>query len=413
MNRDDESVGQADHHGRLVGELNEVRIKGLLRLRGLALPVLTGLAERRPGGRAVSAEDVEPTDIERVIHAVVTRLDGERLRAAALSTFGLAPDTRDLSAKQRRDLAAEVFGLTADHFRKNQEKHLLEEVAGALLAFDGSRSGASTGYQPDGDLRQGGGAALPDGGPDPGPPSVAPTLPDRSTASRLVHAGRHTATVPLGHRTVELTLHVGPIQFLCDIDVLVSPENIFFEMSKTFRPTVSGSLRWAGARKDAVGAILDDLIAGQLHAWLSRNGTPGLPVAPGTVAPTSAGELAGRGIRRIYHAAVATPLVGTDRYDTTPGAVSEAVRRVFQLARWERRSEKAALRSVALPLLGAGRGGLDPRISLEAILIALEHVLAADPDWAVHLVTHDAGTARLVLDALTDRRGHVCCHPAY
>ncbi|MGW0331106.1 hypothetical protein ACWD0J_04360 [Streptomyces sp. NPDC003011] len=109
-------------------------------------------------------------------------------------------------------------------------------------------------------------------------------------------------------------------------------------------------------------------------------------------------------MRRIYRAAVATPSAVGDGYGTAPEAVAEAVRRVFELADAERRSGRVRLCSIALPLLGAGRGGLDARTGVETILGAPEPALAAHPDWSVHLVTRNPLSARAVLDALAARR---------
>lgn len=126
------------------------------------------------------------------------------------------------------------------------------------------------------------------------------------------------------------------------VDVLVSSENIYFEMSKTFRRTVSGSLRRAAATKDTVGRITDDVIARQLADWVRRFGVPGLPVAAGTVAVTSPGALSAQGVRRILHAAVATPSATGDGRrvrDRARGRRGETVRRVFQLAAAPERGE--------------------------------------------------------------------------
>jgi O-acetyl-ADP-ribose deacetylase (regulator of RNase III) len=109
-------------------------------------------------------------------------------------------------------------------------------------------------------------------------------------------------------------------------------------------------------------------------------------------------------VRRIFHAAVTTPSATGNGYETAPEAVAEAVLRVFRLAGEERDSGGLPLRSVVLPLFGAGRGGLDARRSAEAVLGALEIALAADPDWSVHLVTRNPVSAAAVLEALAARR---------
>ncbi|MDX2528984.1 macro domain-containing protein [Streptomyces europaeiscabiei] len=363
---------------KLVDELGRVRALGLLRLHEAELETLHALAAGRspgaetaaPGGRG------EPEAVERLLHTVVLGLDGELVRDAALHSFGFAPGTRDLSGKERRERAAHVYRVGAERFRKHQEKLMLQQVARAVMNFEG--------HEP---------------GPVPGSRESS-----RGSAVAPVRAGRHVLRAAFAHGDVLLTLHVAPIELVTGVDVLVSSENIYFEMSKTFRRTVSGSLRRAGATKDTVGRITDDVIARQLADWVRRFGVPGLPVAAGTVAVTSPGALSAQGVRRILHAAVATPSATGDGYETAPAAVAAAVRRVFQLAAAERRTGRTPLRSIALPLLGAGRGGLDARTSAETVVGTLEQVLRADPDWSVHLVTRNPLSARAVIDVLSDRR---------
>ncbi|MFJ1668691.1 macro domain-containing protein [Streptomyces bottropensis] len=370
--------------GKLVDELGRVRALGLLRLHEAELETLSAcVAGRSPGADVAAApgDRAQPEAVERLLHAVLLGLDGELLRDAALHSFGFAPGTRDLSGKERRERAAHVYRVGAERFRKHQEKLMLQQVARAILNHGGRE-------------------------PAPVPPDSREGSGDgvRGSAVAPVRAGRHVLRTAFSHGDVLLTLHVAPIELVTGVDVLVSSENIYFEMSKTFRRTVSGSLRRAGATKDAVGRITDDVIARQLSDWVRNFGVPGLPVAAGTVAVTSPGALAAQGVRRILHAAVATPSATGDGYETAPAAVATAVRRVFQLAAAERRSGRVPLRSVALPLLGAGRGGLDARTSAETVVGTLEQVLRDDPDWSVHLVTRNPLSARAVLDVLSDRR---------
>ncbi|WP_217177542.1 macro domain-containing protein [Streptomyces sp. AC495_CC817] len=375
---------------RLVDELGRVRALGLLRLHEAELDTLHAcVAGRTPGAETAetaSAPDarVEPEAVERLLHTVVLGLDGALLRDAALHSFGFASGTRDLSGKERRERAAHVYRVGAERFRKHQEKLMLQQVARALLNGEGHDAPAVPAAREG--PREGVGAA---------PPTDA-VLP--------VRAGRHVVRTAFSHGDVLLTVHVAPIELVTGVDVLVSSENIYFEMSKTFRRTVSGSLRRAGATKDSVGRITDDVIARQLGAWVRKFGVPGLPVAAGTVAVTSPGALSAQGVRRILHAAVATPSATGDGYETAPDAVATAVRRVFQLAAAERRAGRVPLRSIALPLLGAGRGGLDARTSAETVVGTLEQVLGDDPDWSVHLVTRNPVSARAVFDVLSDRR---------
>jgi O-acetyl-ADP-ribose deacetylase (regulator of RNase III) len=188
---------------------------------------------------------------------------------------------------------------------------------------------------------------------------------------------------------------VSPIELLRDIDILVSPENVYLEPSKTFHPTVSGSLRGAAALRDpTTGEIQDDVLARELAAWLRKHGRPGLPVRAGTVVPTSPGRLAERGVRRVYHAAVAVPRDA--EYQVSPETVARAVAECFALARAERRSLAPELESICFPLLGAGRGGLPETLSASWLIWAIRDELAHDTSWQVHVVVRSRAVAEAI-----------------
>ncbi|MFC8307182.1 macro domain-containing protein [Streptomyces olivaceus] len=183
-----------------------------------------------------------------------------------------------------------------------------------------------------------------------------------------------------------VTVRVAPIERVWDTDILVSSENVYLEMSKTFRPTVSGVLRRAAAER-AAGEVVDDVLARELALWLHTHRSTGLAVPPGTVVPTSAGALSRQGVRRIYHAAVATPVDHGSRYHVAPGTVADAVRASFELGRAERRTLALPLTSICFPLLGAGHGGLPAADAAARLLAAIREELRRDPSWSVLLVT--------------------------
>lgn len=136
-----------------------------------------------------------------------------------------------------------------------------------------------------------------------------------------------------------------------------------------------------------------------------RHGREGLPVAPGTVVPVASGQMADQRIRRIYHAAIADPIPGTNHYDVEPTAIVSGVRNVFSLARAERDSFEPALSSLAFPLLGAGRGGLDPATSFAWLWIALEREVRGDRAWTIHFVTRRRASAELIVAKLREAGG--------
>ncbi|MBA6433283.1 Appr-1-p processing protein [Streptomyces sp. GMR22] len=376
-------------YDQLLEELKGIRRPGLPDLRNIDRPALRAAAVA--GGFCDGSDDA-PAGIEALLKEAVRRL-GERdlLGRAAAHTFGLLPDRRGAPAHDRRKTAAAVYGVTSERFRKHQEPQVVQQLAEAVLTILREPPVLSGGQGSMG-LGPGPGA----GAQRPGGPSAA----GQSTLARGVQSGGSGQEPPLRVDSVPVdaqstfTLHVSPIELLRDIEVLVSSENVYLEMSKTFRPTVSGALRLAAAVRDPAGEIVDDVLARELAAWLRAHGRPGLPIRPGTVVPTSPGTLAARGVRRIYHAAVATPL--DDTYEVRPETIARAVSACFALARAERDRYEPALSSICFPLLGAGRGGLAPAVSATWLRWAIRDELARDARWRVHLVVRSREIAEAV-----------------
>ncbi|WP_446045901.1 macro domain-containing protein, partial [Streptomyces olivaceus] len=222
--------------------------------------------------------------------------------------------------------------------------------------------------------------------PEPAPSESAP--PESASPESADTDSAHTAFAAAAFPGApgRVTVRVAPIERVWDTDILVSSENVFLEMSKTFRPTVSGVLRRAAAER-AAGEVVDDVLARELALWLHTHRRTGLAVPPGTVVPTSAGALSRQGVRRIYHAAVATPVDHGSRYHVAPGTVADAVRASFELGRAERRTLALPLTSICFPLLGAGHGGLPAADAATRLLAAIREELRRDPSWSVLLVT--------------------------
>ncbi|MFI8962612.1 macro domain-containing protein [Streptomyces sp. NPDC053493] len=344
-------------HASIVSELKAVRRTGLVRLRGVELAGLRRAAESgAPDG-----------SVEGLLRRAVSGLDAGTLRTAAAYTLGLAQGTRDWPAADRRRRAAEVYGVSVERFRKDHEVMVLEQIAEAVVRLAAVAEGAGA--------AGGAGQAGPGAG---GPPT-----------HRLVE-------VPVADRTVPLTVHVHPVDLLRDVDVVVSPANTHLALPEPYKSSVAASLRRAGSVRGVTGDLVEDPVMDGLRAWAARHGTAGRPVLPGTVAVTGSGALAAQGVRRIYHAVVAVPRAGTNDYDVLPADVTRATTRVFQLMAEERARAGEELRSVCFPLLGAGRGGLAPQVSVDAIWAAVEAEAARGADWRIHIVVHDAELAALL-----------------
>ncbi len=204
--------------------------------------------------------------------------------------------------------------------------------------------------------------------------------------------------IRIGPHTIPFSVHAGPIDQIAGIDVVVSSENIFFEMAKPFKASTSGRLRRASAKKNAAGEIVEDTVFDELNAWMKINGKHGLAVPIGTVAATSSGEMARKGIRRIYHAAVVIPRIGTNDYNVDPEGLAHAVHNTLALAREER--ARLGLMSICFPLFGAGRGKLSPDKSIAVMWPALKSELSMDPNWHIHFCTWRRDETEILLKHL-------------
>ncbi|MFG2873942.1 alpha/beta fold hydrolase [Streptomyces sp. NPDC048337] len=243
--------------------------------------------------------------------------------------------------------------------------------------------------------------------PFPAEPQSEADIPHRRRPARL--AGdvltERELTGPIdvptggpGGRAVPFYLHGGPMEQLRNVDIVVSSENTYLQMSQFFKPSTSGSLRRAAAEKSGGGQILEDVAGDHLATWLRSHGSYGLPVPGGTVAPTPAGALSRRNVQRIYHAAIAAPVSGTNDYAVDPQSIPRAVHNTFDLARQER-EEGLALSSICFPLFGAGRGGMSVSESFELIWEPLMSELAEDPSWSIHFSTR----RKTIFDLLHER----------
>ncbi|MET8824412.1 hypothetical protein ABZX40_07620 [Streptomyces sp. NPDC004610] len=349
-------------------DLKEVRRAGLVRLHGRALPALEAAARtvaKQTPGAASGAARPPGAAVEALLRRVVSGLDAGTLRTAAEYTLGLAQGTRDWPAASRRARAASVYGVSVERFRKDHEVMVLGQIAEhiALLMAEATEAG----------------------------PAPATTTGD------AVRAGTHrTVAARVAGRAVPLTLHVHPVDLLRDVDVVVSPANVYFALPKTYKSSVAASLRRSAATRGVTGEVLDDPLPAELRAWADRQGTAGRAVLPGTVVPTGTGALAEQGVRRIYHAAVAVPRAGTNDYDVLPADVTRATSRALALLARESARHDPPLRSVCFPLLGSGRGGLPYHISVAAIWAALEAELARGADWDLHFVVRGPEAAAAV-----------------
>ncbi|HST86317.1 MAG TPA: hypothetical protein VLL08_31555 [Kineosporiaceae bacterium] len=405
----------APEHSALVDELRFLRGKGVRQLRHLDLPAL-GKAARICGFGTVEGHD--PPAIETMLRAAVAAMEseeGDPLGQAAPYLFGLVQGTIGRTPTDLRRRAAAIYGLEPETFRKKPELLLVERLAEEILIL----------------CRRADRPGQPESTALPGAAPAAVTAPGATElASALAHIA-HSLQVLGPHEddpsyqrrfppirlplsalasggsapdaaTVDVVVRVGGVDSLRDVDIVVSSENVYLEPSRIWAVTLSGALRSAAAVRDRGGHVVTDVVAEELIAWRRANNVGSGPVEPGVVAMTSGGMLADKGIRRLFHAAVAVPRSGTNSYEVSRHAIAVAVDGIFRLADQERKNDPASppLRSVLLPLFGAGRGGLSGSESFRCLWHALGLALVREPTWEVHLNAFTAAEGVVLLRGL-------------
>jgi O-acetyl-ADP-ribose deacetylase (regulator of RNase III) len=346
----------------IVAELRTLRERGLVRLRHTDLRDLGRAAGRTCLPPAVGGG---PGAVEAMLRTAVENLGGGSLGGAAAATFGLGRGERDMVAQDRRRRAALIYGVSVERFRKHHERIVLEQVGEEILKL-----------------------------------CMTSEIPDRLHSVRADFNQQIKLLGQIGDDRFPIVIHIEPVELLSDVDILVVSENIYFQLPQYFKASVSAAVRRAAAIKSADGEIVTDIIGEELSSWINRHARVGLPVAPGTVVAVASGQLANQRIRRIYHAAIAVPIPGTNHYDIDPAAIGGSVRNVFSLARAERDFFEPRLSSLAFPLLGAGRGGLDPATSFTWLWAALEREVRDDRPWTIHFVTKRRSSAELIMAKL-------------
>ena len=125
--RTDSTSGLPDAD-ELAGELRRLREKGLLKARELRLPALDEVSRiiddaHRPG----------PRRLEAVLRKALERMGSEEFGLAAGTLFGLTQGSIGTRPTDLRERAANVFGLSAETFRKDRERQILARLAEELL----------------------------------------------------------------------------------------------------------------------------------------------------------------------------------------------------------------------------------------------------------------------------------------
>jgi O-acetyl-ADP-ribose deacetylase (regulator of RNase III) len=164
------------------------------------------------------------------------------------------------------------------------------------------------------------------------------------------------------------------------IDVWVSSENTDMEMARLFDRSVSGVIRYYGAKRNRGGRVVDDTIANELAAVVDdANG-----VTPGQVVATRSGSLWKKNqVKRIFHAAVVQGQPGKGYSPISD--VTECVRNALELAD-DPDFEGDDLRSMLFPIMGTGTGRADVATTAHKLIHATVGHLQRKPPCRIDLV---------------------------
>jgi hypothetical protein len=179
----------------------------------------------------------------------------------------------------------------------------------------------------------------------------------------------------------KIVLITGDIRNIKLADLWVNSENTNMQMARYHEKSVSGTIRYLGARKDR-GEVVDDIIARELAAQVGNLTT----VNPGTVFVTSSGEMAKTNrVRSILHVAAAygQPGVGYKPVDNLQLCVSCVLDRAEDLAQQDRTNPP---HSILFPLLGTGQAAGKVEALLDQLLMAAISHLEANPEGSIQTI---------------------------
>ncbi len=148
----------------------------------------------------------------------------------------------------------------------------------------------------------------------------------------------------------KIALVTGDIRNAQGIDIWVNSENTNMQMSRFYENTISGIIRYLGAKHDALGNVIEDSIANELKKVMGNN----LSVNPGIVLVTGAGELEQKnGVKKIFHVASVRGEVGKgyESINDLGSCISNSLEKADS-----QEFENLDIKSILFPLLGTGQG---------------------------------------------------------
>ena len=196
------------------------------------------------------------------------------------------------------------------------------------------------------------------------PPGQAPSRREPLTHSTVKYALKDDRRLIVGYKT-------GAIKHVKGVSLWVNSENQDMLMDRFLGKSVSANIRHLGANKDKDGNVTEDTIEEALRSAVGQR--PRVEI--GTVLDTESGALrTDNGVMRILHVASVKGVGFGEGVRAERGDLAHCVDRVLEKADqrnrrlWRRFWKTEELRSILIPMLGAGDGGLQVEDVAETII---------------------------------------------
>jgi hypothetical protein len=117
--------------GSVREELEDVRRHGVGHVSEDAVPSLLAVTRQRRASTGLPLGE----ELGRLLAEGIAAWGEGTAAQAARCTFGLTPRTRLLAGHVGRRAAADIMGITPDHFRKTKERDLLDQLAATIVTL--------------------------------------------------------------------------------------------------------------------------------------------------------------------------------------------------------------------------------------------------------------------------------------
>jgi O-acetyl-ADP-ribose deacetylase (regulator of RNase III) len=178
----------------------------------------------------------------------------------------------------------------------------------------------------------------------------------------------------------KIALITGNILGVTKADIWVNSENTQMQMSRFFEKSISGTIRYLGARRDDVGDVVEDVIMAELSKLMSGK----VSVQPASVLVTGSGELRrSHNVKKIFHAAAVVGEIGVGYKPI--GNIDYCVRNALQKAD-QAKDENDPCKSILFPLFGTGQARENAEAVATRLLNAACEYLEGHPESVINTV---------------------------